>query len=224
MSFREEGIHLYNNGLYQDALDILLSEDVSPMEDSDLAYLMGLCHVRLEDYQSAVFYLEKALDGPKNLLLNYQVRMVLGFVYNQIGNYKAAEEHLRKIMGDGFESCQVFSSLGYALWRQNKITECIDFFTRSLDLDKENANTLNSLGYILADEDVNPSKAVAYCRRALAFKPGNGNYMDSLGWALFRAGRVKEGRGYLEKALDSGADPDVCKEHLRQIYEYENKV
>ncbi len=223
MSFRKESIHLYNNGLYQDALEMLLSEDVNPLEDPDLAYLMGLCHTRLEDYQSAIFYLEKSLEGSNPLLFGYQVRIILGFVYNQIGNYKAAEEQLRKLLSQSFESCQIYSSLGYALWRQKRISESIDFFSRALELDKGNPNTLNSLGYVLADEGINPGKAVAYCSKALAFKPDNGNYMDSLGWALFRTGRIREGREYLEKALNAGGDMKVCKEHLKQIYEYEKK-
>ena len=221
MSFREDGLYLYNNGLYRDALDSFLSEDVDPMEDPELAYLMGLCYTRLEDYTDAVFYLGIAADRSSSLIRVYQARMVLSYVHNLTGNYKGAEIQLQKVLEDGFESCQIFTSLGYALWMQNKTAESIDFLSRSLELDSENANTLNSMGYIMAEEGLNPEKAVEYCQKALSLHPDNGNYMDSLGWALFRCGKLDEAREYLERAMKSGADRKVCKEHLQLVEQYD---
>lgn len=221
MTFREDGLNLYNNGLYRDALDALLSEDIDPVEDSELAYLMGLCYTRLEEYNAAVFYLEKATESDASLIRIYQCRMVLSYVYNMTRNFSGAESQLRKVLDDGFESCQVYTSLGYALWNQNKVEESIDYLSRSLEMDPENANTLNSMGYIMADEGINPEKAVEYCQMALSLQPTNGNYMDSLAWALFRTGKLNEARSYAEKALNAGADDSVCREHLNLIEQYD---
>lgn len=217
MTFREDGLNLYNNGLYQDALDALLSEDIDPVEDPELAYLMGLCYTRLEEYNAAAFYLEKAAERDSSLIRIYQSRMVLSYVYNVTRNYSGAENQLLKVLDDGFESCQIFTSLGFSLWNQNKVSESIDYLSRSLEMDPENANTLNSMGYIMAEEGINPEKAVEYCRKALSLQPDNGNYMDSLAWSLFRCGRKEEAREYLEKALKAGADRKVCNEHLQLI-------
>lgn len=221
MTFREDGLNLYNNGLYQEALDALLSEDIDPVEDPELAYLMGLCYTRLEEFNAAVFYLEKAAERDNSLIRIYQSRMVLSYVYNITKNFMGAENQLMKILEDGFESCQIFTSLGYSLWKQNKVKESIDFLSRSLEMDPENPNTLNSMGYIMAEEGLNPDKAVEYCRKALSMQPENGNYMDSLGWALFRCGKTNEAREYLEKAMKAGADKDVCREHLHLIEQYD---
>ncbi|MDC7232089.1 MAG: tetratricopeptide repeat protein [Spirochaetales bacterium] len=221
MTFREDGLNLYNNGLYQDALDALLSEDIDPVEDPELAYLMGLCYTRLEEYNAAVFYLEKAAERDTSLIRIYQSRMVLSYVYNKTRNYMGAEKQLMKILEDGFESCQIFSSLGYSLWNQNKVAESIDYLSRSLEMDPDNANTLNSLGYIMAEEGINPDKALEYCQKALSLQPDNGNYMDSMAWALFRCGRMEEAREYLDRAEKAGADKAVCREHLQLIEKYD---
>ena len=221
MTNREDGMTLYNSGLYKEALDTLMAEDIDPMEDPELAYLMGLCYTRLEEFNAAVFYLEKAAEHDSSLIRIYQSRMVLSYVYNVTANYAAAEKELRKVVDDGFESCQIFSSLGYALWRQGRVDECIDFFSRSLDMDGENANTLNSMGYIMADEGLNPEKAVEYCRKALSKNPGNPNYMDSLALALFRLGKIGEAREHLEKAGKAGVDKEILMEHLDLINKYD---
>lgn len=221
MTFREDGLNLYNNGLYQEALDALLSEDIDPVEDPELAYLMGLCYTRLEEYNAAVFYLEKAAERDNSLIRIYQSRMVLSYVYNITKNYMGAEKQLLKIINDGFESCQIYTSLGYSLWNQKKVKESIDYLSRSLEMDSDNSNTLNSMGYIMAEEGINPEKAVEYCRKALSVQPKNGNYMDSLAWALFRCGKTDEARGYLEKAMKAGADNKVCREHLQLIEQYD---
>lgn len=221
MTFREDGLNLYNNGLYQEALDALLSEDIDPVEDPELAYLMGLCYTRLEEFNAAVFYLEKAAERDSSLIRIYQSRMVLSYVYNVTKNFMGAEKQLMRILSDGFESCQIFTSLGYSLWNQKKVTESIDYLSRSLEMDPDNSNTLNSLGYIMAEEGLNPEKAVEYCRKALTLKPKNGNYMDSLGLALFRCGKTDEARDTLKKAMKAGADQKVCQDHLHLIEKYD---
>jgi len=220
MTPREDGLSLYKSGLYQDALDAFLSEDIDPVEDPELSYLMGLCYTRLNEYNAAIFYLEKSLEYDPSFIRVYQTRMVLSYIYNLTGNYSGSENQLRKIIDDGFESSQVFTSLGFSLWNQGKIQDSLDFLTRSLELDPENPNTLNSLGYIMAEEGINPEKAEEYCRKAVSLNPINPNYLDSLAWALFRIGKYGEAREYLKRALDEDDDP-VFRDHLSTVNRYD---
>ncbi len=221
MSNREDGLALYENGLYEDALDAFMSEDIDPVEDPDLAYFIGLCYTRTSEFNAAVFYLEKSLEQDSSFLRAFQIRMVLSYIYNLTSNFPAAEMQLRQILDDGFESTQVFSSLGYALWHKGNIPEAIDNLTRALELDPDNSNTLNSLGYIMAEESINPGKAVEYCRMAVKRNPGNANYLDSLGWALFKNGETEEARYHLEKAVEINRDSPDIREHLNVLERYE---
>ncbi len=221
MSNRDDGLKLYENGLYEDALDALMSEDIDPVEDAELSYLIGLCYTRTGEFNAAVFYLEKSLELDNSFLRAYQIRMVLSYIYNVTANYPAAEMQLRQVLKDGFESSQIYSSLGYTLWNKGSIPEAIDSLTKALELDPENPNTLNSLGYIMAEESLNPEKAVEYCRQAVGMNPGNGNYLDSLGWALFKNGEVEEARYNLEKAVGINQDSPEIREHLNVLERYE---
>ncbi len=54
----------------------------------------------------------------------------------------------------------------------------------------------------------------------------NAAYLDSLGWVLFRRGKVKEARELLEKAsaLDLGLDDPVVWDHLGDVYQRQNET
>ncbi len=221
MSHREDGLTLYESGLYEDALDAFLSEDIDPVEDAELAYLIGLCYTRTREYNAAVFYMEKSLEQDSSFLRAYQIRMVLGYIYNITGNYPAAEMQMRQILDDGFESSQIYTSLGFALWNKGSVPDAIDYLTRAIEIDPDNPNTLNSLGYIMAEEGINPEKAVEYCRKAVDLNPENGNYLDSLGWALFKTGSTDEARTYLERAVKRIGDSPDIREHLNVLERYD---
>jgi tetratricopeptide (TPR) repeat protein len=82
----------------------------------------------------------------------------------------------------------------------------------------DNPTALNFLGYLWADHARNLDEAVAMIVRALAQDPDNGAFVDSLGWAYYRLGRLGEARAQLERAVRlTGGDP-VVLEHLGDVY------
>ena len=54
--------------------------------------------------------------------------------------------------------------------------------------------------------------------RAVRLDPGNGAYVDSLGWAHFRLGQLPEARVYLERAVGLIPDDATICEHLGDVY------
>jgi tetratricopeptide (TPR) repeat protein len=87
-----------------------------------------------------------------------------------------------------------------------------------LKRDPENPTALNFLGYLFADHNRNVGEAVGLIQRALSHDPDNGAFLDSLGWAYYRLGRLVEARRELERAVElSGADP-IVHEHLGDVY------
>jgi tetratricopeptide (TPR) repeat protein len=87
-----------------------------------------------------------------------------------------------------------------------------------LDREPDNAEALNSLGYMLADHNRDLAEAERLIRRAVTLEPDNGAFIDSLGWVLFRLGQLDGARTQLERAVVlTGRDPVVC-EHLGDVY------
>jgi len=93
-----------------------------------------------------------------------------------------------------------------------------------LTLDPTNAGAMNYLGYMFADRGVKLDEAHKLISRALELDPGNGAYLDSLGWALFRLNRLDEAATELNKALAKiGKDPTV-HDHLAEVYAKQGKM
>jgi tetratricopeptide (TPR) repeat protein len=82
----------------------------------------------------------------------------------------------------------------------------------------DNPSALNFLGYMWADHSLHLDEAVELVQRALTAEPDNGAYLDSLGWAYFRLGRLDEARPLLERAVALTRGDPVVREHLGDVY------
>jgi len=73
---------------------------------------------------------------------------------------------------------------------------------RVLEINPENVDVLNSLGYTLADKKQTHRYQEAYqlVKKALALQPDNPNILDSMGWVLYRQGKYAESLKYLRQA------------------------
>jgi tetratricopeptide (TPR) repeat protein len=85
----------------------------------------------------------------------------------------------------------------------------------------------NDLGYLYAEQGKNLDKAESMIRKALQEDPESFSYLDSLGWVLFKRGKLKEALEPMRKAADQmktemerrGSGPDsTIFEHLGDIY------
>ena len=72
----------------------------------------------------------------------------------------------------------------------------------------------NSFGYFLAEKGQDLDLAEGLVREALAADPGNGAYLDSMGWVMYRNGRYEEAFDYLIQAVNVLPDDPVILEHL----------
>ncbi len=86
-----------------------------------------------------------------------------------------------------------------------------------LDLDKDNVDALNALGYNLANRGVQLAEAEGYLQRAMALHPGNSAITDSIGWLYYRLGEHEKALAYLREALQiAGYDAEIAA-HLGEV-------
>lgn len=85
-----------------------------------------------------------------------------------------------------------------------------------LERDPDNAQALNALGYTLADRTDRHAEAHDLIKRALDISPSDFYILDSMGWVLYRMGRLDEAEQYLRKALLLRADPEIAA-HLGEV-------
>jgi tetratricopeptide (TPR) repeat protein len=139
-------------------------------------------------------------------------------IYQKQKAYAAAEAFLASKLAAMPESAAVRFQLGAVLERQRKFDEAEAQFRKVLEIEPDSAAALNYLGYMLADRGVRLDESVQYIQRALAQDPNNGAYLDSLGWAYFRMGKLDLAENNLLQAVRSLRLTGVVYDHLGDLY------
>jgi tetratricopeptide (TPR) repeat protein len=85
-----------------------------------------------------------------------------------------------------------------------------------IERDPGHAQALNALGYTLADRTDRYQEAYDLIRKALEISPEDFYILDSMGWVLYRMGRLDESINYLNKALSTRKDPEIAA-HLGEV-------
>ena len=213
----KQGIRWYSSQRFEQALNEFKSIEQTASNQPELSYFIGLCLTQLEKHEEALLYLDKVVNSDFSILHIFQSRMVLGYIYSVTNRHKLAELEFKEILESGFESTQAYAALGYVLYYQNKIEESIENLKKALEIDPANANALNSLGYILAEEEQNLEYGLKLCRKSVSLSPNNSVYLDSLGWVLMKLGKIPEARINLRKALDLSPGNKEIAFHLRMV-------
>jgi tetratricopeptide (TPR) repeat protein len=78
------------------------------------------------------------------------------------------------------------------------------------------ATVQNALGYTLADRDRNLDEAHTLVAAALVQTPDNAAVLDSMGWVLFRQGRLQEALTCMKRADQLGDDAEIDL-HLGEV-------
>jgi len=218
-----EGIRLLKQGQYDRALQHLLTNHSDAPDNPELSYYLGLCYTKLNKFDEALLYLEQVVSSELSFTHVYQSRMILGYIYAVTGRFRLAEFEFRNILEDGFDSAKTHAALGYALYEQGQPEDAIEELERALELDPNNANALNSLGFMLAETGADLRRAVDCCQRAVRIRPRSPAYLDSLGWAYFKLGRVDEAREALRTALSGAPNEKEIANHLRQAMRHDTR-
>ena len=91
-------------------------------------------------------------------------------------------------------------------------------FRRSLQLDPEQPQVLNYLGYSFVEKGENLDEALQMIQRAVAARPDAGYILDSLAWAYFTLGRYDEALAPMERASLLEPVDAVVTDHLGDVY------
>jgi Flp pilus assembly protein TadD len=128
-----------------------------------------------------------------------------------------AEFELKRLQNNGFESAQLYNTLAYSAYSQKHYRDAVELYEKALEIDENNTTAMNSMGYILADNNINIVRGLRFCRKAVERKPDNPAYLDSLGWACYKNGELAEARTWIRRALDTAPQEKEIKDHYRII-------
>ncbi|MCC8931163.1 tetratricopeptide repeat protein [Rhizobium sp. 'Codium 1'] len=112
----------------------------------------------------------------------------------------------------------VYFQRGIAYERLKKWDKAEPNFSKALELNPDQPQVLNYLGYSWVDMNRNLQEGLEMIKKAVELRPDDGYIVDSLGWAYYRLGRFDEAVVELERAIELRAGDATINDHLGDAY------
>lgn len=171
----------------------------------------------------AIAELKKLFDG-KN---DREVWLAMAEVYEKAKNYSEMAKSLdsaEKLSQAKDDRVAVLFLRGDMYEHQKRYDLAEKTFRQILDLDPANAEALNYLGYMLADQNVKLQEAQDLVKRAVGLDPNNYAYLDSLGWVYYRLNKLDDAVQQLRRSIELSSKDPTIHEHLGDVYFKQGKL
>jgi tetratricopeptide (TPR) repeat protein len=137
--------------------------------------------------------------------------------YARLKDYEAAATIAREASRRYPENTEALFRLGSSLERSGDFEGGEKVFLQILEMRPNDAPTLNYLGYMWADKGVQLDRARDFLERAVRREPRNAAYLDSLGWAYFRLGKMDSAERNLREAYRREPTDPTIEEHMGDL-------
>jgi tetratricopeptide (TPR) repeat protein len=201
-------------GQYAQAQRIARDARVTSKGDVALLRVEALAGVKLGRTADAVGFLERSLASRRD---EPAAAFALADVYEEVGRFDDAIKAVTALGGAAPADDGVAFRLAAAYEAAGRVPDAERVFRAILARDPQDANTLNYLGYMLADRGQRLPEALELIDRALVIEPGNPAYLDSRGWALFKLGRSADAEEPLRRATTSLRGSSVIQSHYADV-------
>lgn len=146
----------------------------------------------------------------------------LGDILRSDKQYAAAADAYTKALnltkGDAPADWRYYYVRGIAYERANEWDKAEPDFLKALDLNPDQPQVLNYLGYSWVDKGLNLDRAMEMIKKAVAAQPNDGYIVDSLGWAYYRLDQFDQAVKYLEQAVQLLPNDPEINDHLGDAY------
>jgi tetratricopeptide (TPR) repeat protein len=181
---------------------------------------LGLTLAETGKVKEAREHLQGLIASDPNDIRSY---LAYGSVLSDAKDYAAMAENYDKaveIIGPNpaRNHWSVFFQRGIAYERLKKWDKAEPNFNKALELNPDQPQVLNYLGYSWVDMNRNLQEGLEMIKKAVELRPDDGYIVDSLGWAYYRLGRFEEAVVELERAIELRAGDATINDHLGDAY------
>lgn len=158
------------------------------------------------------------LDTINSYSKDQKVRVMVakGEAYRHFKKYKEENDIYTQGLKQFPENVSLLYSRALAAEKIGNLKQVEEDLKIILKKEPDNSAALNALGYTLADRTQRYEEAYGYIKRALEIRPDDAAILDSMGWVLYRMGKLKESVEYLRKAMKVNPDPEIAA-HLGEV-------
>jgi tetratricopeptide (TPR) repeat protein len=147
-----------------------------------------------------------------------EVYLTMSFFYEEEGLWHRAISTLEEGAKQVPKSAEIYSRLALLYEKEKNRAESIKLIKKALELEPDNPDMLNFLGYSYAEQGTNLDEAERLILKALAARPESGQIIDSLGWVYYKKGQYDKAVVELERAHHKLSTDATIAEHLGDVY------
>ncbi len=171
---------------------------------------------------NAIESLQEQVDQQK-IAQNPHLSILASFYKESFGAPRA-EKFLLSQYKKSQNNREVLLLLGHFQYESGKVKKSILTVKKILNIDANDSEALNFVGYTLVEQGKNLGEAEKYLQRAIKIKPNDGYYLDSLGWLLYKKGRYHESLVYLLRSAKALPNTGVVLYHVGAVFDKLGKV
>ena len=139
------------------------------------------------------------------------VHFFSGVGQNYKKNYSAAIRDINRAIDLQPEEneellADMYTSLGDAYNSAGQFKESDSAYEKGLKLNPKNATVLNNYAYYLSVRGVRLNDAEKMSRQSLVIRPGEGTFLDTYGWILYKQGKYNDALDYIQQAVDAAGE------------------
>ncbi len=149
-----------------------------------------------------------------------KVRANAGSVLLSAGRFEEAVERYEASLAIKPDYAKAAAQLGHALLKLGREEEAMGRYEQAVRAKTANAEAWNNLGFLLVDRGIGVDRGLTLIQVAVKLEPKNPSFLDSLGWAYFKQGRLEEARRWVQRSLEldaSGESGATRQAHLEEI-------
>lgn len=200
---------------YAAAVDVARRARADRPDDVRLASIEAQALRRSGKADQGIALLEGVVNANREQPYGY---LALAQLYSESDRGAQAVGLLKSAQTKFPEDDSILFALGAVLDRLKRYADAEAAFKEALARDPQSAQTLNYLGYMLVERAANRlDESIGYIKQALDLDPDNGAYLDSLGWAYFRADRLDLAEEHLKRAADQLTENSVVQDHYGDL-------
>lgn len=145
------------------------------------------------------------------------ILLYLTVILRDLEKYSEAESLISDALKSDPTNDRLLFNRAIVLHELGKDEESLLAMEHLIKLHPNHSDGLNFVAYSLAEQLKDLDRAEELAKKALAMRPNDGYYLDTLGWVYFKRGTLDLAESSLEKAVSLSQDDSVIMEHYIEV-------
>jgi tetratricopeptide (TPR) repeat protein len=167
-----------------------------------------------DDQQAAETYLAQAIERDP---ATFDGHTLLSQIYSARGDFDRARTTLESLAAHAPQSAEARTAVGLVLQAAGRDSEARKWYEQAITLQPDEPIAAHRLSRLYTSDGSSPDAAVRLGQLAVTRLPNEPEVHDTLGWAYYKAGKLRLAVPELERAIALNPRDPQFKQHLNEV-------